>query len=65
VDALDDAGTVVLTWQPADVAGAVTVRELTDPMLTEAWGDRLTRLEFDVTAAGGAGTFVLTVEELR
>ena len=32
-------------------------------MLSDVWGDRLTRLEIDVTALGPIGTFVWTVEE--
>ena len=42
----------------------VTVRTLDDPMLGQVWGDRLTRLDFDVTAAGPAGTFTLTVKDI-
>jgi hypothetical protein len=34
-------------------------------MLRDVWGDRLTRLEIDVTALGPAGALDLTVEELR
>ena len=32
-----------------------TVRELDDPYLTDIWGDRLTRLELDVTGLGPVG----------
>jgi hypothetical protein len=63
--ALDGAGAVVLTWDPADAPGTTTVRELDDPMLRDVWGDRLTRLEIDVTASGPVGSLVLTIEELR
>jgi hypothetical protein len=65
VVALDGAGVVVLAWQPADAPGITTVRELDDPMLRDVWGERLVRLEIDVTAAGPTGTLVLTVEERR
>ncbi|GIH05508.1 heparinase [Rhizocola hellebori] len=65
ISALDDAGDIALTWEPAHVPCAATVRELDDPMLSNVWGNRLTRLEFDVTALGPAGTFVLTVREGR
>ena len=65
ITALDGAGTVCLTWNPADAPCTTTVRELADPMLGEVWGDRLTRLEIDVTALGPVGALELTVEELR
>jgi hypothetical protein len=64
VDALDGAGTVALTWAPA-VPATLTVRELDDPMLSDVWGERLTRLDIDVTALGPAGTLELNIEELR
>ncbi len=32
-------------------------------MLSDVWGDRLTRLEIDVTALGPVGTLDLTVKE--
>ena len=63
VTALDGAGRVTLGWEPASTPCAATVRALDDPMLAGVWGERLTRLAFDVTAAGPAGTFTLTVEE--
>ena len=60
--ALDAAGTVELTWTPADASCAATVRELDDPMLSDVWGDRLTRLDIDVTALGPSGSLIVTVE---
>jgi hypothetical protein len=63
VTALDGAGTAVLTWEPASAPCAATARDLDDPMLSEVWGDRLTRLDIDVTTLGPTGTFVLQVEE--
>lgn len=45
---LDGATAVRIAW-PHDVAGRVVVRELDDPMLSEVWGAKLTRLELDVT----------------
>jgi hypothetical protein len=63
ITALEGAGSVRLHWEPADAPCAVTVRELDDPMLSEVWTDRLTRLEIDVTGAGAAGAFDLWVEE--
>ena len=64
VTAPDGGGRVALAWLPA-VPCAATVRMLDDPMLGDVWGDRLTRLRFDVTSLGLTGTFALTVEELR
>ncbi len=65
IEAVDSAGTVRMAWDPAHAPCTATVRELDDPMLREVWGNRLTRLEIDVTALGPAGTLELTVEELR
>lgn len=62
VTALDGAGRVALTWAPATAPGTATVRVLDDPMLIDVWGDRLTRLEIDVTSIGAVGTVTLTVE---
>lgn len=63
ISALDDAGTVILTWEPPDAPCTTTVRELDDPLLRDVWGDQLTRLDIDVTAFGPVGTLVLAVEE--
>jgi hypothetical protein len=65
IAALDDAVTVCVTWTPADAPGAAAVRELDHSILTAVWGDRLIRLEADVTASGPVGGLDLTVEELR
>lgn len=64
VDALDDAGTVALTWRPGAPC-ATTVRELDDRMLRDVWGARLTRLDIDLSAIGPIGSLELTIEELR
>lgn len=63
ITARHGAGIVVLTWEPADAPCRVTERVLDDPMLSDVWGDRLTRLEIDVTAAEPIGTIVVNVEE--
>jgi hypothetical protein len=63
ITTLDGTGGVVLTWEPATAPGTTTVRELADPMLSDVWGERLTRIDIDITASGSVGTFVLTVEE--
>jgi hypothetical protein len=65
ITALDGAGTVRVTWFPEHAPCGTTVRDLSDPLLREVWGARLTRLEIDVTALGPAGAVELTVEELR
>lgn len=46
---LDGAAPVVIRW-PSGIRAAVTERTLDDPMLSEVWGARLTRLELDVSA---------------
>jgi len=61
ITALEGAGTVRLTWEPADAPCRITARRLDDPMLSDVWGDRLTRLDIDVTALGPSGTLVVTV----
>jgi Heparinase II/III-like protein len=65
VAALDGAGVVMLSWEPAHAPCTTTVRHLDDPMLRDVWGDRLTRLDIDVTAFGPIGTLELTMEEQR
>ena len=65
IDALEGAGTVRVSWEPGGVPATVTVRDLDDPMLREVWGDRLTRLDIDVTALGPIGTLRLSVKEQR
>ncbi|WP_251151105.1 heparinase II/III family protein [Cellulosimicrobium sp. Marseille-Q4280] len=45
---LGGATPVVVRW-PEDVPVDVTVRTLDDPMLSEVWGETLTRLTLDVT----------------
>jgi len=61
--ALDGAGVVELAWEPAGAPVAVTVRKLNDPLLRDVWGDRLTRLDIDVTALGPIGSLDLSVKE--
>jgi hypothetical protein len=58
---LGDATPVRLTW-PADVPAALCVRALEDPMLTDVWGERLTRLDLDVT---GRREVRVVLEQLR
>lgn len=56
ITALEGAGTVRLQWQPAAIPVTATVRDLDDPYLTDVWGERLTRLEIDVTTLGRSST---------
>ena len=56
ITALEGAGTVRLRWQPAALPVTATVRELDDPYLADVWGERLTRLEIDVTTLGHSST---------
>lgn len=46
---LDAATPVVIRW-PGGIRSAHTVRVLDDPMLSDVWGERLTRIELDVSA---------------
>jgi hypothetical protein len=46
---LDGATPVNIRW-PAGIRSAVAVRLLDDPMLSDVWGERLTRIELDVSA---------------
>jgi hypothetical protein len=48
VQPLDGATPVRLSW-PADVAATLHERPLDDPLLVGVWGERLTRLDLDVT----------------
>jgi hypothetical protein len=48
VTPLHGATPVRITW-PADVTASLVVRGLDDPMLSDVWGERLTRLDLDVT----------------
>jgi len=56
-------GGVLLTWEPAEAPVRATVRALDDPTLRDVWGDRLTRLDIDLTPQGTTGTLQLTVKE--
>jgi hypothetical protein len=52
----------VVSWEPPAPV-TTTIRELDDPLLRDVWGDRLTRLDIDLTAQGPTGTLQLTVKE--
>ncbi|GAA1981601.1 heparinase II/III family protein [Isoptericola halotolerans] len=45
---LDGAAPVRLEW-PAGARASLTVRPLDDPLLSDVWGERLTRLDLDVS----------------
>ena len=61
VTPLDGATPVRITW-PAGAPHTLVVRELDDPMLTDVWGDRLSRLAI---SAGGRTELRVTVEQER
>jgi hypothetical protein len=44
-------------WREARLSRAAVLRDV--------WGDRLTRLDIDVTGGGPAGTLDLTIKEQR
>ncbi|NEE02959.1 heparinase II/III family protein [Phytoactinopolyspora halotolerans] len=58
---LDDARPVALRWDPGVVSATLTPRELDDPMLSDVWGPRLTRLDLHLPGRA-RGSFTLTVE---
>ncbi|MGN7970783.1 heparinase II/III domain-containing protein [Microbacterium sp. 22296] len=68
VEPLAGAFPVVIRW-PAGVRSTVTRRDLVDPLLTEVWGARLTRLELDVSDRPDVvvtfETYPATTEETR
>ncbi|MDR8409696.1 heparinase II/III-family protein [Nonomuraea sp. 3-1Str] len=57
----DGARAALLTWDPAVATSTLTVRALDDPMLSEVWGERLTRLELRLPGTA-RGSFELRVE---
>ncbi|WP_285472261.1 heparinase II/III family protein [Actinoplanes sp. NBRC 101535] len=65
VTALDGAGTLLISWDPAGTSAALLPRTLDDPMLSDVWGARLTRLDIDVSGLGPIGTLELTLKEQR
>ncbi|GAA2878528.1 heparinase [Actinoplanes cyaneus] len=62
ITALDGAGVLRLSWSPP-MPCTTTIQELDDPLLSDVWGDQLTRLEIDVSGLGSIGTLDLTVKE--
>jgi hypothetical protein len=62
ITAPEGAGTLVLAWHPETAVVTAEVRTLDDPMLSEVWGDRLTRLTIDVGDAP-SGVLTVTMEE--
>lgn len=61
VTAIEGAGALTIAWDPAHAHATATTRPLDDPWLTRVWGDRLTRLEIDVTLLDPAGALTWTV----
>ncbi|WP_337059718.1 heparinase II/III family protein [Kineococcus sp. G2] len=56
------AGTVVLHWGAAAARARLEERVLDDPLLADAWGERLLRLVLELTDPPAAGSFDLHVE---
>ncbi|WPF80843.1 heparinase II/III family protein [Sanguibacter sp. 4.1] len=48
------ARAALLRWDPAAATARLTVRTLDDPLLTDVWGDHLTRLDLVLTEANDA-----------
>ncbi|MFC4117747.1 heparinase II/III domain-containing protein [Nonomuraea zeae] len=57
----DGGRAALVSWDPARASAALTVRPLGDPMLSDVWGDRLTRLEL-LLAGTARGAFEVRVE---
>ncbi|MFI7635955.1 heparinase II/III family protein [Nonomuraea sp. NPDC049400] len=57
----DGARAAVVSWDPEGATAALTVRTLDDPMLTQVWGERLTRLELRLPGTA-RGAFEVRVE---
>ena len=51
VTALGRVGAMVVSWSPQTAATSTRVRKLDDPLLSDVWGDHLTRLSIDVEDA--------------
>jgi heparinase II/III-like protein len=64
VTALDGAGTVRIRWSGDVTHAELEVRPLDDPMLSDVWGDALTRLTLTL-APVAAGTVEVAFEETR
>jgi len=62
ITALGGAGTLILAWHPDTAAVTPEVRTLDDPLLSDVWGTRLTRLAIDVGDAP-CGVLTVTMEE--
>ncbi|MFD0622838.1 hypothetical protein ACFQ2K_08380 [Streptomyces sanglieri] len=50
-----DGSRLVMYWNPRDAAASVVRKELDDPLLTESWGDHLTRITLTVRCPGAQG----------
>lgn len=60
----DGGRAALVTWDPERVTAALTVRTLEDPMLSDVWGDHLTRLELQLPGtARGAFDIQVGVQE--
>ena len=63
----DGGAATLLAWSPPTARPTLEVRLLDDPMLTDVWGDRLTRLtlEIDDTGQATTGTLIVRMEVQR
>ena len=59
---VEGSRTVRVGW-PSEVQATLTTRTLDDPMLSNVWGDRLTRLELDVSGRAEIAVTVAIEEE--
>ncbi|MGN9843234.1 heparinase II/III domain-containing protein [Nonomuraea sp. H19] len=60
----DGRRAALVTWDPQRATAALTVRTLEDPMLSDVWGDHLTRLELKLPGtAQGAFEIQVGVQE--
>jgi len=64
VEALENAGAMVLTWEPQHIQPSLTRRDLDDPMISRVWGDHLTRLSLDLGEAA-TGSITVRLREAR
>ncbi|MEV0620038.1 heparinase II/III family protein [Nonomuraea sp. NPDC050404] len=58
---VDGTRTALISWDPDLATAGFTVRTLEDPMVSDVWGERLTRLELLLPGTAG-GAFAVRVE---
>ncbi|MBT2512428.1 heparinase II/III family protein [Arthrobacter sp. ISL-30] len=66
IPTVDGGRGAVLRWDPASAVVRVDEWLLDDPLLSEVWGTKLTRLRFRLPAElRNSGSFILTVEAIQ